>query len=409
MMEPDTLSELIADLVGFLEHQRLVGLDELDIPVALTMSSGRSGLRRGTLAPPSPADVSSPLGVAAMDRSATPRSKPGVSEDPRPASPRPDFRRPSPGAGPSSADQSPAGPRRGSPFAQATPPHGPSKPEAKRLGALLGPKKVPVIEGLRTPPSAAASNRDVAQQAERQEDPPPPTDADFFDEPGGDEPQGEAGVESEPADVTSQTPPEDVGTLSASAGLPISWEIVARQVRSCTLCPRHRGDTPPVMGAGPARSPIVIVGLEPGRLTDRQRGPFQGAGGALLDRILSTVLALRRDQVYLTTLLKCHAQDMAVRREDVASCWAHLIRELELVRPGIVIGLGEATVQALLNTDATLETLRGQWHPFGGVSLLPSHHPDEVLRDPSLKRAVFNDMKMVLKALQNGSAPTSSG
>jgi DNA polymerase len=166
----------------------------------------------------------------------------------------------------------------------------------------------------------------------------------------------------------------------------------------CQLsCERHHI----VFGAGNPNADIVLVGEAPGRDEDLQGAPFVGEAGRLLDRILFA-MQLTRDDIYICNVIKCrppHNRDPEA--EEIGACEQFLKRQLELINPRLIVALGRFAAQTLLQTTTPISRLRGGWHEYHGIPLMPTYHPGYLLRSPGGKKDVWFDMKLVLQRLQN--------
>ncbi|MBI5210853.1 MAG: uracil-DNA glycosylase [Elusimicrobia bacterium] len=189
---------------------------------------------------------------------------------------------------------------------------------------------------------------------------------------------------------------------------------LATAVSSCQGCGLGRTRIKPVPGVGSPKARVMFVGEGPGYEEDRKGEPFVGAAGGLLDRILKA-MGLSRSSVFIANVVKCHPLDDPSRPdargndrppspEELAACRRYLDEQIRLVAPEVIVCLGRVSTQALLSTTAPLGRLRGRWAsyaPPGGapIRVMPTYHPAAVLRDETLKPAVWSDMKAVLAAL----------
>jgi DNA polymerase len=182
-----------------------------------------------------------------------------------------------------------------------------------------------------------------------------------------------------------------------------SLEAFQRQIAECRLCHLGGRRRHLVFGEGSATASLVLVGGAPSGEEDLGGRPFVGAVGELLDRILAA-MGFKRADVYLCNVLKCRPASEA----DAAAasvCRPFLDHQLELIRPKVVVALGAFATRVLLDDERPLAELRGRWAERRGLPVLPTHHPAELLRDPGLKRRVWDDMKLVLRHLQTEGRP----
>jgi len=170
----------------------------------------------------------------------------------------------------------------------------------------------------------------------------------------------------------------------------------------CQRCGLCASRTKLVYGVGNPNARLVLVGEAPGREEDLQGEPFVGEAGQLLDRILHA-MGMQREEVYICNVLKCrppHNRDPLP--DEVATCEAFLVRQIAAIKPQVIIGLGRFAVHSLLKTKAPISKLRGEWQSYQGIPLMPTYHPAYLLRNPEGKRDVWEDMKQVMRRLQNG-------
>ena len=168
----------------------------------------------------------------------------------------------------------------------------------------------------------------------------------------------------------------------------------------CHRCQLSQGRTNIVYGVGAPDADVMFVGEGPGRDEDLQGEPFVGRAGQLLTDIITKGMKLRREDVYIANVVKCRPpQNRDPEPDEVASCEPFLIRQIELVKPRAIIALGKFAAQTLLRSTAPISRLRGQWHDYHGIRLMPTFHPAYLLRNPGDKRLVWEDIKSVLREL----------
>ena len=168
----------------------------------------------------------------------------------------------------------------------------------------------------------------------------------------------------------------------------------------CRRCRLSEGRTHIVYGVGHADADILFVGEGPGADEDLQGEPFVGRAGQLLTDIITKGMRLRREDVYIANVVKCRPpRNRDPEPDEVASCEPFLIRQIELVKPRVIIALGKFAAQTLLRSNAPISRLRGQWRDYHGIPLMPTFHPAYLLRNPEGKRLVWEDIKSVLREL----------
>ena len=152
-----------------------------------------------------------------------------------------------------------------------------------------------------------------------------------------------------------------------------------------------------VFGTGSPSAKIVFVGEGPGFEEDQQGEPFVGPAGQLLTKIIEAI-QLRREQVYICNIVKCRPpQNRNPQPDEIKTCFQFLDRQIAAIRPDFICALGSVAAQTLLNTAVPISRLRGRFHDYKGLKLLPTYHPAYLLRNPEKKRDVWEDMKMLMK------------
>lgn len=177
-------------------------------------------------------------------------------------------------------------------------------------------------------------------------------------------------------------------------------EVLATRIRACTACPLHQGRQNAVPGAGDPAASLMLVGEAPGQAEDRQGLPFVGPSGQLLTDILKAI-GFSRDQVFIGNVLKCRPPgNRDPLPAEVQSCEPFLRRQIEAIQPRLILCLGRIAAQTLLNTTASLRSLRQSVHFFAGVPVLVTYHPAALLRNPANKRDTWDDVRK-LRALHD--------
>jgi DNA polymerase len=166
----------------------------------------------------------------------------------------------------------------------------------------------------------------------------------------------------------------------------------------CKLCTLGRSQT--VFGVGHPRARLMFVGEAPGEEEDKRGEPFVGRAGQLLTKIIEAI-GLSREQVYIANVIKCRPPDNRNPEPDeVAACEPYLFRQIDVIQPGVIVPLGKFAAQCLLKTTDPITRLRGRRFDYRGTTLIPTFHPAYLLRNPSAKREVWDDMKLVRAILQ---------
>ncbi|MFZ5994046.1 MAG: uracil-DNA glycosylase [Thermodesulfobacteriota bacterium] len=175
---------------------------------------------------------------------------------------------------------------------------------------------------------------------------------------------------------------------------------VRRELGDCERCKLHKTRTNIVFGAGNEQAKLVFVGEGPGLDEDIQGEPFVGAAGQLLTRIIRAI-NLRREDVYICNIIKCRPpKNRNPEPDEIEACKPFVLKQLEAIRPRLICALGSVAAQALLETAAPIGILRGRFHSFRGVKLMPTYHPAYLLRNPAKKREVWEDMQKIQKEYQ---------
>lgn len=172
-------------------------------------------------------------------------------------------------------------------------------------------------------------------------------------------------------------------------------------VKTCRRCPLRDGCTQVVFGEGHPRAQLMLVGEGPGQVEDETGRPFVGPAGQLLDRMLAAI-GLRRQDVYIANVVKCRPPNNRVPTpEEAAACWPNLRRQIELVRPRIILCLGATAARQLVEPRGSIASLRGRWFVRDGIRYLVTFHPAALLRDPGKKPLAWQDLQMVRRALDD--------
>ena len=172
----------------------------------------------------------------------------------------------------------------------------------------------------------------------------------------------------------------------------MDWVTLRDCVTSCTRCDLHESRTQTVFGVGNQDADWMIIGEAPGAEEDRRGEPFVGRAGKLLDEMLRAV-GHDRTSVFIANILKCRPpNNRDPKPEESNACRGYLERQIELVRPKIILAVGRVAAQLLLDTDAPVGRLRGSVHRLGDTPLVVTYHPAYLLRSPSQKRKAWDDL-----------------
>ena len=167
----------------------------------------------------------------------------------------------------------------------------------------------------------------------------------------------------------------------------------------CKLCTLGRSQV--VFGVGNARARLMFVGEAPGEDEDKKGEPFVGRAGQLLTKIIEAI-GLTREQVYIANVIKCRPpNNRNPETDEVAACEPFLFRQIDVIQPKVIVPLGKFAAQSLLRSMDPITRLRGRQFDYRGAVLIPTFHPAYLLRNPSAKREVWEDMKKVRAILQS--------
>lgn len=189
---------------------------------------------------------------------------------------------------------------------------------------------------------------------------------------------------------------EEAEALRAARTLPTVREVLG----DCTRCKLHGGRRQIVFGVGNEHAEIMFVGEGPGADEDRQGEPFVGKAGQLLTRIIENGMGMARSDVYIANIVKCRPpNNRDPEPDEVEACEPFLAAQIRVIEPKVIITLGKYASQTLLRTSTPITRLRGTWSEYLGIPVMPTYHPAYLLRNPSEKRPVWQDIQEVLKWL----------
>jgi len=188
------------------------------------------------------------------------------------------------------------------------------------------------------------------------------------------------------------------------ADLPYSLTALNKLVTDCHLCTLSKSRRRSVFGEGDEHAEVMFVGEGPGATEDSTGRPFVGRAGELLTRMIENVLLLPRSRVYIANIVKCRPPSNRVPTESEAlTCRPYLFRQIELIQPRIVVTLGATAYRYLTNDTTPISRIRGNAISMPAYTLIPTFHPSYLLRNPSAKKAAFEDLKKI-KAMMESAA-----
>ncbi len=208
----------------------------------------------------------------------------------------------------------------------------------------------------------------------------------------------------------SSTTAQPVTQLDLQAKLAILNAMDENEVRGCTKCELCKGRTNTVFGEGDANAQLMFIGEGPGQTEDELGRPFVGRAGELLDKMI-TAMGLKREQVYIANVVKCRPpNNRAPTPVEVDTCWDYLQRQIETIRPRVIVTLGGPATKKLLQTDKGITAIRGTWHSLtlspgaASIPIMPTFHPAYLLRayTPDNRRKVWSDLKKAMTAIEAG-------
>ena len=177
-------------------------------------------------------------------------------------------------------------------------------------------------------------------------------------------------------------------------------ETIRADLGDCRRCKLHKGRRKIVFGSGNPQARLVLVGEGPGYDEDRQGLPFVGSAGQLLTKILEAIHLARTD-VYICNIIKCRPPgNRNPEPDEIAACIPFLRRQIRAIRPGLICALGTFAAQTLLEKDTPISRLRGHFHAYEDIPVLPTYHPAFLLRNPAKKRDVWEDMQKLRDAYE---------
>ena len=176
-------------------------------------------------------------------------------------------------------------------------------------------------------------------------------------------------------------------------------EAIAARVAACTRCGLAQSRKHTVPGEGNARAELMLVGEGPGATEDETGRPFVGAAGELLTQILGSI-GIPRESVFIANVVKCRPpQNRKPLPDESTACLPYLRRQVQLVRPKVILALGATAAESLLGVRKSLGELRGAVHRYGGVPLVVTYHPAALLRNPNWKKPTWDDVRIARQLL----------
>jgi DNA polymerase len=183
------------------------------------------------------------------------------------------------------------------------------------------------------------------------------------------------------------------------AGKKMTLKTLEAEVAGCQRCELSATRNNVVFGEGNSKADLMFIGEAPGGDEDKQGRPFVGRAGQLLTKIIESI-GLKREDVFIGNILKCRPPgNRNPMPGEIAMCSPYLLKQIDLIKPKVICALGKFAAQTLLNTETPISRLRGEFHDYHGIKLMPTYHPAYLLRNSSGKKEVWKDMQAIAKEL----------
>ena len=190
------------------------------------------------------------------------------------------------------------------------------------------------------------------------------------------------------------------GVAYASAAAALA--ALAEEIAACHQCAVAGACTRVVVGDGSPDAEVMVIGEAPGAEEDRTGVPFVGRAGKMLDLLLASI-GFPRERVYICNVLKCRPpENRDPTPEEVAKCSPHLRRQIDIVRPRVILAVGRFSAQFLSGSDAPMSRLRGRVHSYEGVPVVATYHPAYLLRSPGEVRKCWEDLQLLRSVFDGG-------
>ena len=182
--------------------------------------------------------------------------------------------------------------------------------------------------------------------------------------------------------------------------LQLDWTGLKQMVKSCTDCALHKGRKQTVFGVGDENADWLFVGEGPGAEEDQRGEPFVGQAGRLLDNMLASIGLTRGVDTYICNVVKCRPPgNRTPEPSEAAQCEPYLLRQIQLIKPKLIIALGKTAASNLLRTDSSIAGLRGRLHHFEGTPLIVTYHPAYLLRNLVDKSKAWEDLCFAVETM----------
>ncbi|HVY04780.1 MAG TPA: uracil-DNA glycosylase [Burkholderiales bacterium] len=214
----------------------------------------------------------------------------------------------------------------------------------------------------------------------------------------GDAPAAVAATSTPMKIPVGAAPPDDRAAQIAA----MDWAQLKSSAATCTACVLHKARKQAVLGVGDVKAEWLFVGEGPGAEEDERGEPFVGQAGKLLDNMLSAIALKRGQNVYIANVVKCRPPgNRTPEPAEAQACEAYLTRQIDLIRPKLIIALGKVAAQNLLGIEATLGSMRGRVHDYRGTPLIVTYHPAYLLRNLVDKSKSWEDLCFAVDTMQS--------
>ncbi len=206
----------------------------------------------------------------------------------------------------------------------------------------------------------------------------------------------------QPTTILKEAPmPVELAVSTPTSNDPAdALRLIREDIGDCTRCKLHlQGRKQIVFGVGNPNADLMFIGEAPGADEDTKGEPFVGRAGQLLTNMIKA-MGLQREDVYIANIIKCRPPgNRTPERDECDTCSPFLMRQIDAVRPKVIVALGAIAAKTLLAVSAPMSELRGRWFDFRGTKLAVTYHPAFLLRDPRQKKETWKDLQMVMKDL----------
>lgn len=194
--------------------------------------------------------------------------------------------------------------------------------------------------------------------------------------------------------------PADPPVVEPAGRKKLTLEVIREEIGDCTRCKLHPTRKHIVFGVGHPHASLMFIGEAPGYDEDQQGEPFVGKAGQLLNKMI-VAMGLAREDVYIANILKCRPpQNRNPEPDEIEQCEPFLRKQIDAIAPRILVALGKFAAQTLLRSNAPISALRGSWHTYQGIPLMPTFHPAFLLRSPDKKREAWSDLQLVMAEMR---------